>query len=46
MRNEPLLKNNVRMALQLKNLTRMTSEQRQAVQARAEAIQNGLVGAE
>ncbi len=46
MRNESLLKNNVRMALQLKNLTRMTSEQRQAVQARAEAIQNGLVGAE
>jgi deoxyribodipyrimidine photolyase-related protein len=43
MRNEPLLKNNVRMALQLKNLASISPEQRQAVQARAEAIKHGRI---
>jgi hypothetical protein len=32
------------MALQVKNLTRMTDSQKQAVKLRAEAIRRGAVG--
>ena len=44
MRHEPLLAKNARMALQVKNLTRMTDSQKQAVKLRAEAIRRGAVG--
>lgn len=45
MRHEPLLAKNARMALQVKNVARLSDEQRQAVMQRAEAIRRGDVGA-
>jgi deoxyribodipyrimidine photolyase-related protein len=45
MRHEALLSNNPRMALQLKNLARITAPQRQNVAQRAAAIRRGEVGA-
>ena len=45
MRHEPLLAKNARMALQVKNLARMTQSQKQAVALRASAIRRGEVGA-
>lgn len=45
MRHEPLLAKNARMALQVKNVVRLTDEQRQAVVERADAIRRGEVGA-
>ena len=44
MRHEPLLKKNVRMALQMKNVVRLTDAQRQAITLRADAIRRGEVG--
>lgn len=44
MRHEPLLARNARMALQVKNVARLSDEQRQAVMARADAIRRGEVG--
>ena len=44
MRHEPLLKKNVRMALQVKNVVRLTDAQRQAITLRADAIRRGEVG--
>jgi deoxyribodipyrimidine photolyase-related protein len=44
MRHQPLLAKNARMALQVKNLTRMTDSQKQAVKLRADAIRCGEVG--
>jgi deoxyribodipyrimidine photolyase-related protein len=44
MRHETLLSKNPRMALQVKNLARMTAPQRQGVQQRAAAIRGGEVG--
>ena len=44
MRHQPLLSKNARMALQVKNLDRMTDSQRQAVVERADAIRRGEVG--
>ncbi len=44
MRHEPLLAKNPRMALQVKNLARLTAEQKQAVADRAGAIRSGQVG--
>ena len=45
MRHQPLLSKNARMALQVKNVERMTEAQRQAVTQRADAIRCGEVGA-
>jgi deoxyribodipyrimidine photolyase-related protein len=45
MRHQPLLAKNARMALQVKNVERMTDSQRAAVVQRAEAIRRGEVGA-
>ena len=45
MRHEPVLAQNARMALQLKNAARMSPAQQQAVQQRADAIRRGEVGA-
>jgi deoxyribodipyrimidine photolyase-related protein len=45
MRHEPLLAKNARMALQVKNVARMSGEQREAVVERADAIRRGEVGA-
>lgn len=45
MRHEPLLARNARMALQVKNVARMTESQKQAVVLRADAIRRGEVGA-
>ena len=45
MRHESMLQKNARMALQVKNLTRLNETQRQAVKQRAEAIRRGEVGA-
>ena len=44
MRHQPLLSKNARMALQVKNVDRMTDSQRQAVVQRADAIRHGEVG--
>jgi deoxyribodipyrimidine photolyase-related protein len=44
MRHEGLLARNPRMALQVKNVVRLTDEQRQAVVERADAIRCGDVG--
>jgi deoxyribodipyrimidine photolyase-related protein len=44
MRHEALLAKNARMALQVKNVARMTDAQRAAVKQRAQAIRNGEVG--
>ena len=44
MRHETLLAQNVRMALQVKNVARMTDSQKQAVTLRADAIRRGEVG--
>jgi deoxyribodipyrimidine photolyase-related protein len=44
MRHAPLLAKNPRMALQVKNLARLSEDQRQAVRQRAEAIRRGKVG--
>jgi deoxyribodipyrimidine photolyase-related protein len=46
MRHETLLKQNPRMAMQLKNVARLSPEQRDAVTQRAQAILAGTVGAE
>jgi deoxyribodipyrimidine photolyase-related protein len=45
MRHEALLSKNARMALQVKNLARLSDADRQAVKLRADAIRNGEVGA-
>ena len=45
MRHEPLLLKNPRMALQVKNVARLSDAQRQAVTLRAQAISRGEVGA-
>jgi deoxyribodipyrimidine photolyase-related protein len=44
MRHETLLKQNPRMAMQLKNVARLSPEQREAVTQRAQAILAGTVG--
>jgi deoxyribodipyrimidine photolyase-related protein len=44
MRHQPLLSKNARMALQVKNIERMTDSQREAVTQRADAIRRGEVG--
>ena len=44
MRHEPLLAKNARMALQVKNVVRLSDAQRHAVMQRAEAIRRGEVG--
>ena len=44
MRHEALLAGNARMALQVKNVARLTDTQRQAVVQRADAIRRGEVG--
>ena len=44
MRHEALLARNPRMALQVKNVARLSHEQRQAVQERAADIRRGAVG--
>ncbi len=44
MRHETLLAKNARMALQVKNVARLSDAQRQVVQQRAEAIRRGEVG--
>ena len=44
MRHETLLAKNPRMALQVKNVVRMTDSQKQAVTVRADAIRRGEVG--
>jgi len=45
MRHAPMLARNPRMALQVKNVARLTDAQRQAVTERAQAIRRGEVGA-
>ncbi len=45
MRHQPLLSKNARMALQVKNVERMTDSQREAVTQRADAIRRGDLGA-
>ena len=45
MRHEPRLAKNPRMALQVKNLARLSDAQRQAIALRADAIRSGEVGA-
>ena len=44
LRHETLLAQNARMALQVKNLARMSDSQKQAVKLRADAIRRGEVG--
>ena len=44
MRHEALLAKNARMALQVKNVARMTDSQKEAVKLRADAIRRGEVG--
>ncbi len=44
MRHQPLLAQNARMALQVKNVVRLSDAQRHAVMQRAEAIRRGEVG--
>jgi deoxyribodipyrimidine photolyase-related protein len=44
MRHESLLAKNPRMALQVKNLGRMSEDQQAAVKRRADDIRNGAVG--
>jgi deoxyribodipyrimidine photolyase-related protein len=44
MRHESLLAQNPRMALQVKNMARLTPEQKQAVHDRAAALRRGEVG--
>ena len=44
MRHEPLLLKNPRMALQVKNVARMSDAQRHGVMRRAQAIRLGEVG--
>jgi deoxyribodipyrimidine photolyase-related protein len=44
MRHEPLLAVNPRMALQVKNLKRLTDSQKNAVRCRAQSIRDGEVG--
>jgi deoxyribodipyrimidine photolyase-related protein len=44
MRHEAMLAGNPRMALQVKNVARLTGEQKQAVRERAAAIRRGEVG--
>ena len=44
MRHEKLLARNARMALQVKNVARLSDAERQAVQQRAQAIRRGEVG--
>nr|WP_295074790.1 cryptochrome/photolyase family protein [uncultured Roseateles sp.] len=44
-RHQTLLSQNARTALQVKNLSRLSDADRQAVQERAEAIRSGAVGA-
>ncbi len=44
MRHEALLASNPRMALQVKNLARLSDEQRRAVQERATAVRLGEIG--
>lgn len=44
MRHETLLSKNARMALQVKNVARLTDAQKQAVTERADAIRRGEVG--
>jgi deoxyribodipyrimidine photolyase-related protein len=46
LRHESLLAKNARMALQVKNVARMTEAQKQAVSFRAEAIRCGKVGSQ
>ncbi len=46
MRHEAAMTKNPRMALQVKNVARLTPDQKQAVQARAAAIRRGEVGGE
>jgi len=45
MRHESLLSRNARMSLQVKNVARMSPDQRQAVTQRTQAILAGQVGA-
>ena len=45
MRHETAMAKNPRMALQVKNLARLTDDEREAVQSRADAIRRGEVGA-
>jgi deoxyribodipyrimidine photolyase-related protein len=44
MRHEPRLAKNPRMALQVRNLARLSDAQRQAIVLRADAIRSGEVG--
>jgi deoxyribodipyrimidine photolyase-related protein len=44
MRHEPRLAKNPRMALQVRNLARLSDTQRQAIVLRADAIRRGEVG--
>lgn len=44
MRHEAALARNPRMALQVKNVARLSDSQKQAVQARAAAIRRGEIG--
>lgn len=44
MRHESMLSKNPRMALQVKNVARLTEEQKQAVRERAAAIRSGEIG--
>ena len=46
MRHETRLAANPRMALQVKNVTRLKDAEREAIRARAAAIRRGEVGAE
>ena len=46
MRHETVLASNPRMALQVKNVARLTDEQKQAVSQRASSIRRGEVGAQ
>ena len=46
MRHETAMSKNPRMALQVKNLARLSDEDRQAVRTRADAIRRGEVGAQ
>jgi deoxyribodipyrimidine photolyase-related protein len=45
MRHEVALATNPRMALQVKNVSRLSDEQKQAIRERAAAIRRGEVGA-
>jgi deoxyribodipyrimidine photolyase-related protein len=44
MRHEKLLAGNARMALQVKNVARMSEAERESVVRRADAIRQGRVG--